>query len=57
VKSFFSVLIGFRETRDVRGERDNARKNATCMQARKTTHDLGGQRRDVDRTQSVEESE
>ena len=32
------------------GERDNARNNARCMQARKTTHGLDGQHQDVDRT-------
>jgi len=31
-------------------ERDNARNNARCMQARKTTHGLYGQHKDVDRT-------
>ena len=42
------------ETRELRGERDNARNNARCTQARKTTHvdgqRLDGQRQDVDRT-------
>ena len=38
------------ETRELRGERDNARNNARCTQARKTTHGLDGQRQDVDRT-------
>jgi len=28
--------------RDLPGERDNARNNARCMQARKTTHSLDG---------------
>jgi len=32
------------------GERDNARNNAKCTQARKTTHGLDGQHQDVDRT-------
>ena len=40
----------------MRGERDNARNNARCTQARKTTHGLDGQHQDVDRTLSVEES-
>ena len=31
-------------------ERDNARYNARCTQARKTTHGLDGQHLDVDRT-------
>jgi len=30
------------------GERDNARNNARCTQARKTTHGLDGQHQDVD---------
>ena len=38
------------ETRELPGERDNARNNATCTQARKTTHGLDGQHQDVDRT-------
>ena len=37
------------------GERDNARNNARCTQARKTTHGLDGQHQDVDRL-PVEES-
>ena len=32
------------------GERDNARNNARCTNARKTTHGLDGQHQDVDRT-------
>ena len=32
------------------GERYNARNNARCTQARKTTHGLDGQHQDVDRT-------
>jgi len=31
-------------------EKDNARNNARCTQARKTTHGLGGQHQYVDRT-------
>ena len=31
-------------------ERDNARNNAKCTQARKATHGLDGQHQDVDRT-------
>jgi len=38
------------ETRDLPGERDNARSNARCTLARKTTHSLDGQHQDVDRT-------
>jgi len=36
--------------------RDNARNNARCTQARKATHGLDGQPRDVYRTPPVEES-
>ena len=43
------------EPRELPGERDNARNNARCTQARKTTHGLDGQRQDVDRL-PVEES-
>ena len=32
------------------GERDNARNNTRCTQARKTTHGLDGQHQDLDRT-------
>jgi len=38
------------ETRELPGERDNARNNARCTQARKATHGLNGQHQDVDRT-------
>ena len=38
------------ETRELPGERDNARNNAWCTQARKTMHGLDGQHQDVDRT-------
>ena len=38
------------ETRELLGEKDNARNNAWCTQARKTTHGLDGQHQDVDRT-------
>jgi len=34
------------------GERDNARNNARCTQARKATHGLDGQHQDVDRVLS-----
>jgi len=33
-----------------KAERDNARNNARCTQARKATHGLDGQHQDVDRT-------
>ena len=46
-----SILWSHREeTRELPGERDNARNNAGCTQARKTTHGLDGQHQDVDRT-------
>jgi len=38
------------ETMELAGEKDNARNNARCTQARKTTHGLDGQHQDVDRT-------
>jgi len=38
------------ETWKLLGERDNARNNARCTKARKTTHGLDGQHQDVDRT-------
>jgi len=45
----FQMFLLPKETRELRGERDNARNNARCTQARKTTHGLDGQQ-DVDRT-------
>jgi len=38
------------KTKELPGERNNARNNARCMQARKTTHGLDRQHQDVDRT-------
>jgi len=38
------------ETRELPGERDNARNNARCTLARKATHGLDGQHQDEDRT-------
>jgi len=39
------------ETSELPGKkRDNARNNARCMLALKTTHGLGGQHQDMDRT-------
>ena len=38
------------ETRELLGERDNARNNARCTKARKATHGLDGHHQDVDRT-------
>jgi len=43
-------LAYYGHTMRKQGERDNARNNARCMQARKTTHGLDGQHQDVDRT-------
>jgi len=37
------------ETRELSGERDTARNNARCTQARKATHGLDGQHQDVER--------
>jgi len=46
-----SILLSHREeTRELPRERGNARNNARCTQARKTTHGLDGQHQDVDRT-------
>jgi len=39
-----------KKTRELPGRRDSARNNARCTQARKTTHGLGGQHQDFDRT-------
>jgi len=39
-----------RKQRELPGERDDARNNARCTQARKTTHGLDEQHQDVDRT-------
>jgi len=36
--------------RELPGERENAKNNARCTQARKATHGLDGQHQDVDRT-------
>ena len=46
-----SILWSYHEeTRELPGERDNARNSARCTQARKATHGLDGQYQDVDRT-------
>jgi len=46
-----SILWSHHEERkELPGERDNARNNATCTQMRKTTHGVDGQHQDVDRT-------
>jgi len=43
-------MVTPKETRELPGERDNARNNARCTQARKATHGLNRQHQDVDRT-------
>jgi len=43
-------LAYYEETRELPGERNNARNNARCTQARKTTHGLDRQHQVVDRT-------
>ena len=43
---FFLQL--FFTTRELPGERDNARNNAKCTHARKTTRGLDGQQQDVE---------
>ena len=49
--SFASILWSHHEeTRELPGERDNARSNSRCTQARKTTHSLDRQHQDMDRT-------
>ena len=48
--SILHVWSHHEETRELAGERDNARNNARCTQARKTTHGLDRQHQDVDRT-------
>ena len=44
------TMVTPRGNKELSGERDNARNNARCTQARKTTHGLDGQHQDVDRT-------
>jgi len=44
------------KTRELSGETDNARNNARCTQARKTTHGLDGQHQYVDRTPGKNQS-
>jgi len=43
-------LAYYGHTRELPGERDNAKNNARCTKARKATHGLDGQHQDVDRT-------
>ena len=45
-----SILWTHEETRELPGERDNARNNARCTQASKTMHGMDGQHQDMDRT-------
>ena len=45
-------MVTQEKTRELPGDRDNARNNARCTQARKATHGLDGQHQDVDRTLS-----
>ena len=46
-----SILLSHHEeTRELPGERDNARNNARCTKARKARHCLDEQHQDVDRT-------
>ena len=46
----FLAIMHHEETRELAGERDNARNTARCTQARKVTHGLDGQHQDMDRT-------
>jgi len=45
-----SKLAYYGHTRELPGERDNAKNNARCTQAKKATHGLDGQHQDMDRT-------
>jgi len=49
VKARKLAYHGHTMTKQGPGERDNARNNARCMQARKATHSLDGQHQDMDR--------
>ena len=44
------TILWTMQSRELPGERDNARNNARCTKARKATHGLDGQHQDVDRT-------
>ena len=50
-------VVLYVQTRELPRERDNARNNARCTQARKTTHGLDGQHQDMDRTPCVRVSQ
>jgi len=52
---FLVVLVYI--TRELPGERNDARNNARCTQARKTTHSLDRQHQVVDRTLWKSQSE
>jgi len=43
-------LLNTLKARKLAGQRDNARNNARCTEARKTTHGLDGQHQDMGRT-------
>ena len=48
--AYYGLWSHHEETKELPGERDNARNNARCMKARKATHSLDGQHQDMDRT-------
>jgi len=50
ITKYFPATTCIKETRELPGERDNAKNNARCTPARKTTYSLDGQHQDVDRT-------
>jgi len=43
IKAGKLTYYGHKETRELPGERDNARNNARCTEVRKTSHCLDGQ--------------
>ena len=43
-------MVHHKETKELPGERDNARINVRSMQERKTTHGLNGQHQYIGRT-------
>jgi len=50
-RKLYSILWSYHEeTRELPEERNNAKNNAKCTQARKSTHGLDRQHQDVDRT-------
>ena len=48
--AYYGRTVDDKDRRELSGEKDNARNNARCTQARKTTHCLDRQHQDVDRT-------